>query len=124
MPDKMNDYLETSLEGIKKIAEMDTIVGNPINTPSGVTVIPISKVTIGFASGGVDYGSKKTVGVQNYGGGGGTGVSITPLGFLTVSPDAEVRLISVNDANTSVERITSLIEHAPELIEKIKNAIL
>ncbi len=124
MPDNiMSEYLHASLEGIKSIAGMDTVIGNAINTPSGVTVIPVSKITMGFASGGVDYGPKKLGTPQNSGGGGGTGVSITPVAFLSINKDAEIRLIPIQDANTSVERIASLIEHSPEIIEKIRGAL-
>ena len=75
-----------------------------------------------FAGGGVDFGIKKLVGAQNFGSGSGSGVSITPIAFLTVGKNADVNLIQINpDANKSVEKIASLIEHTPELIEKIKN---
>lgn len=124
MPEyKMNEYIESSIEGIKSLAGMDAMLGAPINTPSGVTVIPVQKVTMGFASGGVDYSTKKIGSLPGFGGGGGSGVSITPLGYLTVAPNAEIKLITLNDTNTDVERITSLIEHSPEIIEKIKDVL-
>jgi len=120
---KMSDIIRTSLDGIKGFADVDTVVGKAINTPSGVTVIPVSKVTVGFATGGLDYGMKKINNSQNFGAGGGTGVSITPIAFLTVSPDANINLISLNGTNNDTERIVSLIEHAPEIIGKIKDTL-
>lgn len=124
MPDnKMNEYVESSIEGIKSLAGIDAVLGTPINTPSGVTVIPVQKVTMGFASGGVDYSSKKIGSQPGFGGGGGSGVSITPLGYLTITPQADIKLITIKDTNTDLERITSLIEHSPEIIEKIKDVI-
>ena len=118
---KMSDIIRSSLEGVKSFTDMQTVVGNAIHTPSGVTVIPISKVTVGFAGGGVDFGIKKLVGSQNFGSGSGSGVSITPIAFLTVNKNAEVNLIQINpDANKSIDKITSFIEHTPEIIEKIR----
>ena len=124
MPDnKMNEYIETSFEGVKRFADMDTVIGKPIHTPSGVTVIPISKITMGFATGGLDYGAKTFARPHNSGAGGGTGVTITPLGFLTVSPAAEVKLVPISDSSSGIDRIASLIENAPELIGRIKDSL-
>ena len=120
---KMNEYLEASFEGIRRVADMDTVIGKPINTPSGVTVIPISKITMGFATGGLDYGAKKFTPAHNSGAGGGTGVTITPLGFLTVSPSADVKLVPLADSVSSIDKVASLIEHAPELISRIKDSL-
>lgn len=121
---KMSDIIKSSLEGVKSFTDMQTVVGNAIHTPSGVTVIPVSKVSVGFAGGGVDFGIKKLVGAQNFGSGSGSGVSITPIAFLTVGKNAEVNLIQINpDANKSIEKITSLIEHTPDLLQKIKNTL-
>jgi len=118
----MSDIIRSSLEGVKSFTDMQTVIGNAIHTPSGVTVIPVSKVSVGFAGGGVDFGIKKLVGAQNFGSGSGSGVSITPIAFLTVGKNAEVNLIQINpDANKSIEKITSLIEHTPELVQKIKD---
>ena len=120
----MSDIIRSSLEGVKNFTDMQTVVGNAIHTPAGVTVIPVSKVSVGFAGGGVDFGVKKLVGSQNFGSGSGSGVSITPIAFLTVGKNAEINLIPVNpESNKSVEKITSLIEHSPEIIRKIKNTI-
>lgn len=120
----MSDIIRSSLEGVKNFTDMQTVIGNAIHTPSGVTVIPVSKVSVGFAGGGVDFGVKKLVGAQNFGSGSGSGVSITPVAFLTVGKDAEINLITINpDANKSIDKITSLIEHSPDIIKKIKNSI-
>ncbi len=118
----MSEIIRASLEGIRSLADMDTVVGNAINTPSGVTVIPVSKVSMGIATGGVDYGTRSSHSAQNFGGGGGTGLSITPVAFLTVGKDAEVNLIHVSAGATDVEKIVNLIEKSPEIIEKIKGS--
>ena len=119
----MGDIIKSSIEGIKNFTDMDVVIGAAINTPSGVTVIPVSRVTMGIATGGIDYGNKKITSSQNFGGGGGTGLSITPVAFLTVNRDAEINLIPLENQGSDIEKITSLIEHSPHIIEKIKNIL-
>ena len=122
---RMGDIIKASMDSIKSFTDMETVIGNAITTPSGVTVIPVSKVAMGIATGGIDYVGKKERYEQNFGGGGGTGVAITPVAFLTVSPDAEISLIHINqNSSGDVDKIVSLIERSPEIIEKIKNALL
>ena len=120
---KMSDIIKASVEGIRSFTDMDTVIGTPITTQNGVTVIPVSKVAMGIATGGVDYAGKKLSTSQNFGGGGGTGLSITPVAFLTVGKDADINLIHINDVPTDVDRITGLIERAPELIDKIRGSL-
>ena len=120
---KMSDIIKASIEGIKSFTDMETVIGNAITTPSGVTVIPVSKVAMGIATGGIDYGKGKHEVDQSFGGGGGTGLSITPVAFLTVGRDAEVSLIHINDGSGDVDKIVNLVERAPEIIEKIKSAL-
>lgn len=121
---KMSDIIKASMDGIKSFTDMETVIGNAITTPSGVTVIPVSKVAMGIATGGIDYGNKKERHEQNFGGGGGTGLAITPVAFLTVGRDAEINLIHINSSGANdVERITNLIENSPAIIEKIKSVL-
>lgn len=124
MPEnKMSDIIKASMDGIRSFTDMETVIGNAITTPSGVTVIPVSKVAMGIATGGVDYGSERSSHSQNFGGGGGTGLSITPIAFLTVGRDADVSIIHINSSGGEIERIASLIERSPDIIEKIKDAL-
>ena len=120
---KMSDIIRASLDGIRDMTNMEASIGEAITTPSGVTVIPVSKVTMGIATGGVDYASKKLTTPQNFGGGGGTGMTITPLAFLTISPLAEVNLITLNSAENDIDKISKIIEHSPEIISKIKKLL-
>ena len=119
----MSDIIKASMDGIKSFTDMQTVIGNAITTPNGVTVVPVSKVSMGIATGGIDYGSAKQSSGQNFGGGGGTGLSITPIAFLTVGRDAEINLINIDSSDSDVNRITNLIEHSPEIIEKIRSAL-
>jgi sporulation protein YtfJ len=120
---KMSEIIKASLDGIRDFSDTETVIGNAITTPSGVTVIPVSKITIGLATGGIDYGAKKFASSNNFGGGGGTGISITPVAFLVISGDDEVRLIPLEERSDSITRIADLIERSPEIIEKIKNTL-
>ena len=125
MPEnRISDIIKASLDGVRSFTDMDTVIGNAIHTPSGVTVIPVSKISVGFAGGGLDIGGKKLTSNQNYGTGTGSGVSVTPIAFLTIGRDAEINLISIDQkVNTSVDRVTSLIERSPEIIQKIKDVL-
>ena len=72
---RINDMIQTSLESIKKVLDANTVIGDPINAPDGTFILPISKVAVGYASGGVDYDSKiEKKDDKNFGGGGGTGI--------------------------------------------------
>ncbi len=120
---KLSDIIGTSLEKIKELTDGETVFGTPIETPNGTTIIPVSKVAMGFASGGIDYtGKKSPQGVQNFGGGGGTGVTITPISFLIVSPDGGVQLLPITNPSETdtIDKITAFIERSPELLEKLK----
>ena len=119
---KIGDILRASVESVRSFTEMDTVTGRAITTPSGVTVIPVSKMTVGFATGGVDYGRQRRDS-DGFGGGGGTAVSMTPVAFLTIGPGAEVNLIPLNQDGGGIDRVASLVERAPDLIEKIKNIL-
>ncbi len=120
---RMSDIIKASLEGIKSFSDLESAIGNAITTPSGVTVIPVSKVSMGIATGGVDYGERRSSINQNFGGGGGSGLSITPIAFLTVGRDAEVNIIHINSSGSQIEKITDLIEKSPEIIDKIKTVL-
>lgn len=119
----MNEIIKESLEGIKGFANSNAIIGNAINTPSGATIIPISKMTVGFLGAGFDYGQKKTSQGQNFGCGSGTGISISPIAFLTITQDSCINLISLNGSKGSGDRLISIIERSPEILDKIKNTL-
>ena len=125
---KLNDIIQTSLDSIRSMVDSNTVIGSPITTANGTLVIPVSKVFVGFASGGVDYLGKNTQStshtVNNFGGGGGTGLTVSPVAFLVVSPHGDVQLLNVNeptsDKSDPVSQIIGLLDRSPELIEKLK----
>lgn len=135
----LSDMIKESLEGISSIAGSNTVIGEPINTNGGTVIIPVSKISMGFASGGVDYvpkGIKKDKDTMQkapssnlkpcFGGGGGTGISVTPIGFLVVYKDGKVEMLNIANpvdvpaAVGVVDSISSLAEKAPDIIEKLK----
>ena len=126
---KLNDIIQTSLDSIRSMVDSNTVIGSPITTANGTLVIPVSKVFVGFASGGVDYLGKNTQStshtVNNFGGGGGTGLTVSPVAFLVVSPHGDVQLLNVNeptsDRSDPISQIVGLLDRSPELIEKLKS---
>ena len=104
--------MDVTLEKIKKMVDSNTIIGNPINMADGTMILPISKVTFGFASGGSDFPSKSN---KELFGGGGAGVSISPIAFLVVH-GSNVRMIQLADTSNSVDRAIGMV---PEMVDKI-----
>ena len=126
---KLGDMTKSSLDSIKAMLDANTIIGDPIQTPVGTTIIPISKITVGYASGGIDYAKKDTPQNShnnNFGGGGGTGITVTPVAFLVVGADGKVDILNVNTptqtgSSDAVSSVVGFLERSPELIERIKS---
>ena len=110
----LSDMMRTTMDKIHEMVDANTIVGQPITTPDGVTLIPSSKVSFGFGSGGGDYG--KTAGKENFGGGGGAGVKIDPVAFLVIK-DGTTRVMPV--AVPPVSSVERIVDMAPDLVDKI-----
>ena len=122
MNTKLEGMIETSLDSLKKIVDVNTVVGEPIKTESGTTVIPVSKVSLGYVSGGTDFATKRS-NEKNFAGGGGSGVTIVPLGFLVIKDNGNVEFLAANVKTPSgpVGSIVDLIEKSPSIVEKYKN---
>ena len=117
---KLQEMIRTSLESIRAMVDANTVVGTPIETPSGTTIIPISKVSVGYASGGLDFANKNAA--KNFGGGGGTGLCVQPVCFLAVNAAGEVEVLPLakDGSCDPVERVADLIEKTPDIIGRIK----
>ena len=118
MKHPLPDFLGSSIEKIKTMADSNSIIGEAIHTPDGVTLIPVSKVKYGFAGGGTDFATKNyPVNKENtFGGGSGASISITPVAFIVIKGES-VRLLPVSEpASNSLERLVELI---PELIDQV-----
>ena len=111
---KVSDLMQATIEKIHQLVDTNAIVGQPITTPDGVTLIPISRVNFGFGSGGGDYG--KSMKGENFGGGGGGGgVKIDPVAFLIIK-DGVTRVLPV--AVPPVTTVDRIIDMAPDLMDK------
>jgi len=108
--------LETTIQKIREMVDVNSVIGQPITTPDGVTIIPVSKVSVGFGGGGSDFATNRASVENPFGGGVGGGVKVTPLCFLVVK-DGNVRLMSVPEpANSTADRI---VEMMPDTLEKL-----
>ena len=110
--------LATAIDRIKEMVDCQTIIGETIDAGDGIKIIPISKVTYGFASGGSDFPTKTSR--ELFGGGGGAGVTISPVGFLVIK-DGEVTVKYVSEgADSQAERIISMV---PDVVNKVTDVV-
>ena len=113
MSQKLPNMLENTIQKIREMVDVNSVIGQPISTPDGVTIIPVSKVSAGFGGGGSDFAKNEA-----FGGGVGGGVSVTPICFLIVK-DGNVRMMPVaTPANTTADRI---VEMVPDTLDKISS---
>lgn len=115
----IQNLMSETMDKIKSMVDVDTVVGTPITTPDGTTVIPVSRVSFGFGSGGTDFQSKHAG--QNapmcFGGGGGAGVTVSPVCFLVISPTEGTHVLGINaQAVTTADR---LVEMLPGAVSKV-----
>lgn len=117
MSRSLPNMLESTISKIREMVSVDSVIGEPITTPDGVTIIPVSKVSVGFGGGGSDFVSKNVNKQDNpFGGGVGGGVKVTPIAFLIVK-DGNVRMLPVAaPANTTADRV---VEMVPDLLDKL-----
>ncbi len=109
--------LGTAIDKIRDLVDVSTIVGEPVFSAEGITIIPVSKVTYGFASGGSDFPSKSNA--ELFGGGGGAGITITPVAFVVIN-NGNVTIKSVPSGDNSAEKIISMV---PEVVDTVSGLI-
>lgn len=126
----LKQIIDSALSKIGEVVDVNTVIGEPINLPGEVSIIPFSKVTVGFASGGAEYGGKnpRTDGSAYFAGGNGAGVSMVPLGFIAVEKGT-VRVIELgkpetyvsakDPINQALDGINGVIDKAPDLLAKL-----
>ena len=117
MSQNLPNMLESTISKIREMVNANTVVGQPITTADGVTIIPISRISIGFGGGGTDFSTKNATSQDNpFGGGVGGGVKVTPMAFLIVK-EGSVRMLPVSmPAHTTADR---LVEMLPDALDKI-----
>ena len=121
MSQNLPNMLDSTIAKIREMVDVNSVVGDPIVTADGVTIIPVSKVSVGFGGGGSDFVSKNLNNHENpFGGGIGAGVKVTPIAFLIVK-EGNVRMLPVAaPANTTADR---LVEMVPDTLDKIASFI-
>ena len=135
----MSEVIKETLDKMKSVADTKTVIGDPITLIDGVSIIPVSRVAVGVGLGGGEYGARKDrkktdtekVITDNFGGGGGTGITVTPVAFLVVTADGQAKLLNIGE-NTgyagaailgTVNGLDAALDKAPDIIEKIKALI-
>lgn len=121
MSQNLPNMLDNTIAKIREMVDANSVIGEPITTADGVTVIPVSKISVGLAGGGSDFVSKNLNHHENpFGGGVGAGVKVTPVAFLIIK-DGNVRMVPVaTPANTTADRVVEMI---PDTLDKIADFI-
>lgn len=121
MSQNLPNMLDNTIARMREMVDVNSVIGDPITTVDGVTIIPVSKVCVGFAGGGSDYVSKHPNKHENpFGGGVGGGVKVTPVAFLIIK-EGSVRMLPVAlPANTTAERVVELV---PDVLDKLTDFI-
>lgn len=112
---QLNGFLGVTMDKIKEMVDVNTVIGDPIPTQDGTTVIPISRVSYGFASGGTDLPSKVQPNKGLFAGGSGAGITITPIAFLAVK-NGSVRILQIEPYFSPVDRA---LEKIPDVMDKL-----
>jgi len=114
--------MKTAMESLKDMVDVNTVIGDPVETQDGTVIVPVSRVAFGFAAGGSEFLPETPAVAEEaghpFGGGSGAGVSVQPVGFLVVSKD-QIRMLPV-DGGQPVNRI---IDMAPQILEKLKGGM-
>ena len=115
----LNEMMTSSMAKIKDMIDVNTVIGDPITTPDGVTLIPITKVSVGYGGGGSDFVTKNSPANRDnaFGGGAGAGVTITPMAFVVIRGESVRMLPIAEPASTSVDRI---VEMVPDILDRVE----
>ena len=118
MSNNINNIMSDTVDKIKSMASVDTIIGDPVDLGDGIRVIPVSKVSYGFASGGSDIPTSKTQ-KEVFGGGGGAGMTVTPVAFLVLQ-NGNVKMLNVDMTPSSLDKAVELI---PDMFDRVVGMI-
>ena len=118
----IKQMINNSMQQIRQIMDADTVVGQPIKLDNGVTILPFSRVSLGFASGGLDRPARQDKARKNFGGAGGTGVTVNPIGFLVTYPDGKVEMLPITAPEEvgPLEQIAEILNRAPEVVGRLR----
>lgn len=116
----INNMVDTTIEKIKSLVDVNTIIGETIKLDDGTAIIPVSKVSYGFASGGSEFSGRKINDENLFGGGSGAGVTISPVAFLTVNKNGNIKVLHVEPVLSTTEKVIDLV---PDVVDKIGSMI-
>lgn len=111
----VNNMVDNTMDKIKTLVDVNTIIGETIQLNDGTAIIPVSKVSYGFASGGSEFANKKSDDENLFGGGSGAGVTISPIAFLTVNREGSIRILHAEPSPSTTEKIIDLV---PDMVDK------
>ena len=117
MSEQVSGLMDNTLKGMRGFVDANSVVGDPITTPDGTMIIPVSKVSFGFGGGGSDFATSKPQNV--FGGGTGGGMTLSPVAFLIIK-DGNVKLLQINKNQTAVDKAVDLV---PEMVDKISGFV-
>lgn len=112
----LESLMGTTIEKIKQMVDVNTVIGAPVSSPDGTIIVPVSKVTYGFASGGSSFVAKSAPNKDLFGGGAGAGVSINPIAFIVIS-NGDAKVLNIDTPNSTVAE--KALAMAPDLVDKI-----
>ena len=113
----VQELMANTLGKMRELVDSNTVIGTPITTEAGVTIVPVSKITFGFVSGGTDFANDKQKDL--FGGAASSGASITPVGFLVIN-GTSVKFMQVAEGNRTIDRLINMM---PEVIDKLEALI-
>ena len=113
--EKVNRIMGLTMDKVKEMVDADTVIGSPVTTPDGTIIIPISRISYGFASGGSDLPSKAQPSSGLFAGGGGAGITVSPVAFLAIS-NGNVRVMQIEPYFSPVDRA---LEKVPQVIDQL-----
>jgi len=118
--------MKTTMNSLKEMVDVNTIIGDPVQSPDGLVIIPVSKISFGFASGGTEFdrsseNEDNDTNVKSFpfGGGSGAGVSVQPVGFI-VAGNNQIKLLTVDEGNTA---LSNLFDFMNKITDSIQQAI-
>lgn len=118
----IENLMTNTMENLRDMIDVNTIIGDPVESKDGTLILPVSKVSFGFASGGTEFSNNANKNENSdafpFGGGSGAGVSVKPVAFLVIK-DGSIRLLSVDDQNT----YDKMVDTIPQIIDLIKDSI-
>ena len=112
-------FMGVTMDKVREMVDANTVIGDPVHTEDGTVILPVSKITFGFASGGSDFAGKNAANKDLFGGGGGAGVSVIPVAFLVIQ-NGNVRTIQLSSGNNTMDRALTML---PELVDRLSDLI-